>query len=490
MVESTTNRKLIFIMLFLSFFIQSCSKTIDYKSEIIQSIPESWSVDVKNVERYTGNWWESFGDTTFTRYYDEFQRMSPDIKSIISQSSMAKNSATIIASPSFPSLNISASNSNRKQNLSAFGFSSSMLGLGGDNNDSNDNSQNSVVSFMSENSGLNIGMQWEVDVWGKLLNARKAAYKDYESILNELAYLKFSIGVQYVNAYYSAVESNIQYLLSIETREALDRIKNIVLNRYNTGLSSSLDLRLAEASLSLSRVQEENRLIQKSNSVRDLETLMGKYPSALLIVSEAFPENYPKIPADLPVTLIERRPDIQAAINDVEASGYRLAQSKRELLPALSLTTSVGTSSQDLKDILNGDYSVWNLAMNITAPLFQGGRLRANVEMKKDQVSLSEINAIKKLLQAFSEVEQSLAIENSIERQYRAILEAEKQSEAAYNLAVGRYEKGISDLITVLNSQQQLFSAKSRKYSLQNQRIRARVNLFLALGGDFDISKN
>ena len=273
-------------------------------------------------------------------------------------------------------------------------------------------------------------------------------------------------------------------------REALDRIKNIVLSRYDTGLSSSLDLRLAESSLAISRVQEENRLIQKSNSVRNLEILMGKYPSASLIVSKTFPEQYPKIPAELPVNLIERRPDIQAAINDVEASGYRLAQSKRELLPAISLTTSAGTSSQDLKDILNGDYSIWNLATNVTAPLFQGGRLRANVAMNKDQVSLAKINAMKKLLQAFSEVEQSLANENSIERQYIAVLEAEEQSEAAYNLAVGRYEKGISDLITVLNSQQQLFSIKSQKYSLQNQRILARVNLFLALGGDFDVSKN
>ena len=110
--------------------------------------------------------------------------------------------------------------------------------------------------------------------------------------------------------------------------------------------------------------------------------------------------------------------------------------------------------------------------------------------MNESELSLSQINAMKKILQAFSEVEQSLAIENSIQRQYVAILEAEKQSEAAYELAVGRYEKGISDLITVLNSQQQLFSVKSLKYSLQNQRIKARVNLFLALGGDFDISKN
>ena len=495
-VEYPTIKKWFILIVILSFPFQGCSSSSNYKSEIIQSIPEAWSVKVEEVETYTGNWWESFGDTTFTRYYDDFQSNSPDLKSIISQSAMAKNSAKIIASSSFPNLNISASNSNRKQNLSAFGFSSSMLGLGDENNDpnenqdSNNNAQNSVVSFTSENSGLNVGMQWEVDIWGKLLNARRAAYKDYESTLNDLVYLKFSIGVQYVKAYYLAVESNVQYLLSIEMREALDRIKNIVLSRYDTGLSSSLDLRLAESSLAISRVQEENRLIQKSNAVRNLEILMGKYPSASLIVSETFPEEYPKIPAELPVNLIERRPDIQAAINDVEASGYRLAQSKRELLPAISLTTSAGTSSQDLKDILNGDYSIWNLATNVTAPLFQGGRLRANVAMNKDQVSLAKINAMKKLLQAFSEVEQSLANENSIERQYIAVLEAEEQSEAAYNLAVGRYEKGISDLITVLNSQQQLFTAKSQKYSLQNQRIRARVNLFLALGGDFYVSKN
>ena len=489
MVEVSPINKFLNLFVF-SIIFMSCSQPSNYKSEILESIPENWSIEVEGVEKYTGNWWETFGDTTFVRFYDTFQSTSPDLKSIINQSAMARNSAKILSSSSFPSLNISTSNSTRKQNLAAFGFSSNMLGLSDSNNDSNANNQNSVVSFTSKNSGLNVGMQWELDVWGRLVNARRAAYKDYESTFNELAYLKFSLGVQYVNAYYSAVESNIQYLLSIETREALLRIKNIVLNRYDKGLSSSLDLRLAESSLAISRVQEENQFIQKLNITRNLEILMGQYPSATLIVSQNFPENYPKIPSGLPVNLIERRPDIQAAINKVESSVYRLAQSKRELLPSISLTTSVGTSSQDLKDILNGDYSVWNIATNITVPLFQGGRLKENVAMNQNQLSLSEINAMKKILQAFSEVEQSLATENSIERQYAAILEAEKQSEAAYDLAVGRYENGISDLITVLNSQQQLFSVKSQKYSLQNQRIRARVNLFLALGGDFDISKN
>ena len=87
----------------------SCSKPANYKTEIIQSIPDNWSVDIEEVERYTGNWWESFGDTTFVRFYTDFQSTSPDLKSIISQSTMAMNSAKIISASSFPSLNIAAS---------------------------------------------------------------------------------------------------------------------------------------------------------------------------------------------------------------------------------------------------------------------------------------------------------------------------------------------------------------------------------------------
>lgn len=491
-VDSSTNKIALLSIFIVMFIFCACAPIVDYKSNIIDKVPSSWSIKIDNLEIHTGKWWESFNDSTFITYFNEFQNNSPDLKSIAAQAALAKNIAKISGANIFPSLSLSSSASARQQNTAAFGFPSSLNNIftsGGDstkNSDQSSNNESSAVSFTSNNAALNLGMQWEVDIWGKLLNARRAAYKDFESSKNELAYLKFSIGVQYVNVYFTAVESSAQYKLALETTDALNKIKNIVVNRYGKGLSSSLDVRLAESSLAINRLAEENRLVQRSGYIRNLEVLMGKYPSASLEVSRKFPDEYPRVPAGLPITLIERRPDVKAAINNLEASGYRLAQSKRELLPAISLTASTGTSSSDLKDILNGDYAVWNLATNITAPIFQSGRLRANVALNKNQVLLAKINAMKKLLQAFSEVEQSLAFETSVERQYLAVLEAEKQSEAAYGLAVIRYEKGVSDLITVLNSQQQLFSVKSQKYSLQNQRIRARVNLFLALGGDFN----
>ena len=94
MVKITTIIKFLFLAISCSILL-SCSQPSNYKSEIIQSIPDTWSVDVEQVERYTGNWWESFGDTTFVRFFSDFQSASPDLKSIINQSTMAKNSAKI-----------------------------------------------------------------------------------------------------------------------------------------------------------------------------------------------------------------------------------------------------------------------------------------------------------------------------------------------------------------------------------------------------------
>ena len=192
----------------------------------------------------------------------------------------------------------------------------------------------------------------------------------------------------------------------------------------------------------------------------------------------------------MPAVLLDRRPDLKAAINKLEASGYRLAQSKRELFPAISLTGSLGTSTSDLKEILNGDYSIWSLASNLTMPIFNGKRLRANIAINKSQLSIDELNLVKKMLFAFSEVEQALLIESSMNIQHKSMVDAEKQSKAAYELSMDRYINGVTDLITVLNSQKQWFDSKSQNYALMYNKIQARTVLYKVIGGDFVTKKN
>lgn len=463
--------------------IVGCSSNIAPKLELPEKLPLNWNSSQTSLDTFNNEWWQVFDDTTFNRHYDDFKILSPDLKSVSKQlessSLLAKINGAILA----PSFSVGSDGSQRKQNLSAFGFSPSALGISNQGQDSS--SSESVLSFESSNFNAAITMQWEIDIWGKLRNQRKAAFKNFEASYNELSYLQFSLGTRFASSYYNAVEAEMQRSLSEEIFLSLKEVRDVVLQRYERGLTSSLDLRLAESALANSELQKINSSIKSVNLLRNLETLLGKYPSSSLIISKTLPLSIPQVPAGIPSELIERRPDVQAAINKMEAASYEHVQSKRNLFPSFSLTARGGTSASELSDILNGDFSVWNLGANITAPIFQSGRLRNNVKLKDSQLSMSEIEAVKIMIRAFSEVEQALYVQNAIKDQLRAITSAEEQSEAAYLLAFDRYQKGLVDLVTVLNSQNQWRNTQSIQISVQNNQISSYTNLLLALGGNF-----
>ena len=485
MVQSKINK---ILLLFFMSILWNCAGNQQYKNNFLEGeIPNAWSSPLPETEVFTGTWWSAFEDEKMTETLYLFREKSPDLQSVLQQLKSAKNLAIINGAGFFPSLGLNGSSSKGQQNLSGFGFSdlfSDGPGLGQDT--ISNQGSNEVISFESDSYGLNLSLQWEVDIWGRALNSRKAAFKDYASAEYDLAYLSFSLLTQFVQAYYVTVEARQQFDLSQNTVIALEEVLALVEVRFKEGLRSSLDYRLAQSSLAISQVQMETRRVQYLNSLRNLEILIGNYPSASLEISVEIPQTLPPIPSGLPSDLLLRRPDIKAAVSKVESAGYRVAEAKRSLLPRIDLTGSAGTSTDELKDILNGDYGVWNMGTNITAPIFQGGRLRANVAMNESQLSQAEIDLVKKSLLALSEVEQAIAAEASVNRQMISLELAVFQAKAAYDLSVERYESGLTDLITVLNSQNQWFNSQSQFLSMQRQRVDSRLRLMLALGGSFN----
>lgn len=468
----------IFTLLFVG-----CSSNLSPNLKFADQLPETWNTPLPKEESYAGKWWEVFNDTLFNQFFSEFRDRNPDLLSISQQIESSNLLAKINGATLTPSLSATTGGGRRLQNLSAFGFSLSSLGLGGESTDSSESDQ--VVSFSSDNYNATIAMQWEIDIWGKLRNQRKAAFKNFEATQNELAYLRFSLSTQFATSYYAAVEAEMQYRLAQEITASLQGVRDVVSERYGLGLTSSLDLRLAEASLANSKLQLVDRSIQKNRTLRSLESILGLYPSATIQVSAELPSSIPPIVAGIPSDLIKRRPDVIAAVNKIEAASYEHAQSKRNLFPSFSLTASGGTSASELKDVLNGDYSVWNLGANISAPIFQGRRLRNNVLLKEAQFNLAELEALKIMIRAFSEVEQALFIQHEIILQLDAVKTAEEQARAAYDLAFDRYQKGLVNLITVLNSQNQWRNSQSIKISIQNLHVNSYTGLQLALGGEF-----
>jgi NodT family efflux transporter outer membrane factor (OMF) lipoprotein len=449
-------------------------------------IPDKWQTSIPDYEPLTGDWWDLFNDPGLEKFVEEIMRNSPDLKTIVNNRKMAYQNAKINGSGIFPTLNPSINSSKSQQNLSGFGFGEFFSNINGGQDSSGAQSNDEVITFDSESFGLSLNLQWEIDVWGRALNGRRASFKDYESLDYELSYLAFSTIIRSAQTYFQAVEASEQLKIAQESYTSLERIRDLVQDRFKRGIKSSLDFRLAETSVSTAKIAIEDRKNQLHSLNRGLEIISGKYPAGILVSNHELPDTIPQISTGIPAEIITRRPDIKALILKVEASGLNLSQAKRNLLPGIMLNGSIGTSATELKDILNEDNKVWSLGAGITSPLFNGGRLRSAVKIQESVVENSKQELIQGLLLAFSEIETILYLEQSIEVKLDAISNAASQSKSAYLLSTERYDKGVTTLESVLNSQRQYNDIRSRYLTLKRQRIENRLSLLLAIGGSYE----
>ena len=469
-------------------FLLGCANNTSITIEDIDiDIPDRWQTTIPDYEPLTGKWWSMFNDPELEQFIDAILENSPNIKTIINNRKIALQNAKINGSGVFPTLNPSLNSSKSQQNLSGFGFGEFFSNMNGSQDSiGGGSSDNEVVTFDSESYGLSLNLQWEIDVWGRVLNGRRAAFKEYESLDYELSYLAYSTIVRSTQTYFQAIEASEQLKIAQESYESLVRIRDLVEDRFKRGIKSSLDFRLAETSVSTAKITIEDRKNQLHSLNRNLEIISGDYPAGILISNHELPDTIPEISAGIPADIITRRPDINALVLRVEAAGLNLSQAKRNLLPGLTLNGSVGTSAKKLEDILNDDNSVWSLSAGVVSPLFNGGKLKSAVKIQESVVENAKQELIQGLLLAFSEIETILYLEESIKVKLDAIRNAVSQSESAYLLSTERYDKGVTTLESVLNSQRQYNEIRSRYLSLKRQRIENRLSLLLAIGGVYE----
>jgi NodT family efflux transporter outer membrane factor (OMF) lipoprotein len=288
-----------------------------------------------------------------------------------------------------------------------------------------------------------------------------------------------------MKAWFAAAEASQQLALAEATVESFTRSTGQVRERYEAGIRPSLDLRLSMANLAGAEALLKQRRQQLDAGIRQLEVLLGLYPGRELQIPKELPDTPAPIPAGLPADLVARRPDLTAAERRLAASDERYEAARRDLYPRISLTASTGTSSTGLKDLVDGDFSVWSLAFNILQPIFQGGRLRAAVDLAEAGADEALINYAGAALRAYSEVETALAAEEYLAERETDLARAAEQSRAAERLSEQRYGTGLESFITVLESQRRALQADGEWIAARRQRLENRVDLYLALGGGF-----
>ena len=238
--------------------------------------------------------------------------------------------------------------------------------------------------------------------------------------------------------------------------------------------------------LSNAQAQLAQRRQQLDASTRQLQVLLAQYAGGDVTPPPDLPAMPAAVPAGVPADLVARRPDLVAAERQVAASEARLRVARRELLPGFSLTANTGTSTNALRSLLNGDFAVWGLVGNVLAPLWQGGRLRAQISRAEAQVAEVLATYVNTALVAYSEVETALAAEDYLADRVVHLTTSVEQARAAERLADERYRTGLETYITVLDSQRSLFQAQSELIAARRLRLENRVDLYLALGGGFE----
>ncbi|HET7363274.1 MAG TPA: efflux transporter outer membrane subunit [Burkholderiales bacterium] len=335
-------------------------------------------------------------------------------------------------------------------------------------------------------AGAGIFVNWELDLWGRVRAGREAAQTQYGSAALDAEYARQSIAALAAKSWFLATEARLQKGIAEDMAGAAERSLGLAQERLRVGRGDENDVSLARASLASYRDSVRNLEYAYRQSVRALESLAGRYPAGALDVPAQLAAMPGPVPAGVPSELLERRPDVVAAERRVAAAFHRIEESKAARLPRISLTAAVTTISSDLYVLQDRDNPVWSAGAAITAPLYLGGQLQAQVEVRTAEQKQAVAEYARVGSRAFAEVENALFAGSTLEEREVLLKEAVTENSRALEFANVRYRVGAGDLRAVQQQSLALSAARTALLRVQAERLVQRVNLHLALGGSFE----
>lgn len=432
-------------------------------------VPDAWK-SMAEPGPADDRWWETFGSSNLNQVVTVALTNNFDIRVAAARLESAIAQSGIEGAAQYPWLGFDFDARKAQQNFIGLPIPGS-----GDE----------VLTSRSTTYGANLTAAWELDVWGRVRSGVSAALAGVQASEAELTGVRQSIAGQTAKAWLAVIEARQQVKIAEARVASFETTARQNLRRYERGLSPPLDVRLALTTAANSKASLAQRRDQLQRATRQYDILLGRYPDGEANLPTDLPALPAEVPAGLPSDLLERRPDLVAAERRLAATDKRLTQAKRSLLPRISLTASGGTSTADLADIVSDSFSVWTLAANVAQPLFEGGRLRANIALERANVEAAAAQYAKAALTAFGEVEDRLTAGAYLAEQEQQLAESLKQSRASLRLAEERYSSGLEIILTVLTSQAAVFDAESSLTSVRRQILDNRIDLHLSLGGGF-----
>ena len=325
-------------------------------------------------------------------------------------------------------------------------------------------------------------VSWELDLWGKLRWARDASMADFKGSIENQRALQMSLIAQVAQAYFELVALDNELAIVKQTVEARRESLHLVRLRYEGGLISEIPFRQAQVELAktVTLVPDlERKITLKEN---ELAFLTGEYPHAIARIALATDISLPdNLPVGLPSSLLERRPDIRQAEQELIAANAAVGVAYTSLFPNITLTAYLGAESEELSDLLKSPYHL--LSANLLQPIFAMGKNRARLKAKKAAYERATYAYEKAVLNAFKDAYNAIAEFNKIKEIYDTRLRLEQSAKTTLDLAQLQYVNGAIGYMDLLDAQRTYFDAQlSLSYAVRDKQI-TMVNLYKALGG-------
>ena len=469
--QSTSNKAVVLLVFgFLMF--SGCMVGPEYTRPETAAVTDSGffhssdhKQDVNELE-IVDRWWEHFGDPVIASLVEKAIENNYDLKAAAARS--LQSQAILIESRGrkLPSVNYNFlyDRSKRSFNFSGARFSS-------------------LASTFSQD----ITISYVLDLFGKLRHSERAAWA---SLLATEANQQALTNAIISNVIKARIDiSTIQQNLAITraTTQSRERTLEIVERRYGQGLVGPVDVRLGRENLAAARSLEpqlESTLIKAHHA---LDVLLARRPGS----SDQLPESLPDLPnlsplnIGIPAALLDRRPDVIAAEYTLRSTNEQIGVSIAQLYPDLNLSLAGGRSADVWEDIWIDETEIYSAVFRLAQPIFRGGQLKAQVDASKARFAEAAANYAGTVLVAMKEVEDALITEQMLQKQFVEVEIRLREALAAENLSRQRYQRGVETILLVLETERRRRIAEIELALLKGQIWTTRVNLLLALGGDW-----
>jgi NodT family efflux transporter outer membrane factor (OMF) lipoprotein len=424
--------------------------------------PETWTT-TSDAQKTSDNWLEDFNDPRLIELVREVEENNFGLEAAKHRAKASEAASRIARSLKYPTLGANLTSGKQQSRIATFNFQ----------------------KIETQSHTLTLSSQWEIDLWNRLGSSHAAALAQYEASQLDYEALRLSLAGQVAKRWFNILEAKTQFQLAQDTASSFDTNRKTLEKRYQRGLISGFELRLIRAQAASSKAENERRRIQLDQTKRQFEVLLGRYPSAQLQTEGDFPRLEKDAPAGLPSDLLGRRPDIRAEERRLASAVAADKSTQRNWLPRIVLTANGGTASNQLSDLLDSDFSIWSIFGDLSAPLFQAGKLKAERDQSDALIQTLIAQYKNTVLTAFQEVEIALAAEEALKRFEEEVAVAATENQKAEKQSWKLYERGLINITSVLDSQRRAFDSQRQLISIKNLRLQNRINLYLALGGGF-----